>query len=231
MKAPKSKVTLLLELLAEITEESRRLIGVLGICGADADRLHRELNPKMNMTYRRYVSLARVLKLFAPGEIEDGWLTEWHSEAMKLIVALKNHFPTIMVLNTIETVQVDFYNFLCEPYVPDMTQTEYDDEVDDMLKNLEYLYLQNTDALFILRAEQLAAKAKGKKSKAGRPKNEDKEFLIKFIEDMQERLGLERTYIVEHYILPNKELKRKMHGLSVKSLCQEASKRCRCREG
>lgn len=150
----KSKWDLLREVLCEINAVSEHILAASNMSNNDPKVIHRELNPKRNKTYRLYVKFAAILRLFAPGEIPDQMLTEWHSSAMRLIDELKISYPELTSLNEVETLQYDLYELLCEPYDPDMTQKEYDEEVMRLLKNLCLLYYRNSDQVERLWAEE-----------------------------------------------------------------------------
>lgn len=154
----------LTEVLKEITAISEQIINVAKTSRNDPKILHRELNPKRNKTYRLYIKFAAILRLFTPGEIPDPMLTDWHSSAMRLIDELKEAYPELTSLNEAETVQCDLYELLCEPYDPDMTQQEYDEEVTSLLKNLCLLYYRNSDQVERLWAEGRIEEKRRKKA-------------------------------------------------------------------
>lgn len=175
-ESEKSKWELLCEVLREINVVSEHILTISNKSMHDPKIIHRELNPKRNKTYRLYVKFAAILRLFEPGEIPDPMLTEWHSGAMRLIDELKISYPELTSLNEVETLQYDLYELLCEPYDPDMTQKEYDEEVMRLLKNLCLLYYRNSDQVERLWAEErIEAKKCHQDSFAGRKPIDDRD--------------------------------------------------------
>lgn len=171
----------LTEVLNEIAVISEKIVKVAKDSRYDPKIIHRELNPKRNKTYRLYIKFAAILRLFAPGEIPDPMLTDWHSSAMRLIDELKEAYPEVTSLNEVETVQCDLYELLCEPYDPDMTQPKYDEEVTSLLKNLCLLYYRNSDQVERLWAEARMEEKRSKEASvqaenpAGRKPIEDRD--------------------------------------------------------
>ena len=139
------KERILRNVLADIADHARELLEAFFRHGSDLEYVRDMLSPDGNNACVKLSRLQIALLRFGPGEIPPMWLTEWHTNSMRLAEEIRRLHPEIESLHHTWNAQKSLYDLLTERYIEYERADDYRDEIKAKIKVLRDKYRENSN--------------------------------------------------------------------------------------
>ena len=131
--------------LAGIAEHARQLRAAFLSNAANLAFVRDLLSPDGNDACVKMGRLAKCLLEFPPGGIPHPWLTEWHTESMRLVEAIRERYPEVSSLHHTWNAQKSLYDLLTARYEEFDDPAAFKAEIKVKLRCLKMKYRENSN--------------------------------------------------------------------------------------